>query len=69
MIEMLKDIKRLYVIYDATESERSSAQKTVKDLSCDVVEREFIKHTDYGEYRLYHDPEEFMTEILKWRIS
>jgi len=69
LIEMLKDVKRLFVVYDATESERSTAQKTVKDLACDVVEREFVKHTDYGEYRLYHDPEEFMTEILKWRIT
>lgn len=70
LIEILKDVKKLYVVYDATESERKSAQKTVADLPCEVIEREFKEpYKDYNDYRLEHSFESFMEEILEWRMS
>jgi len=69
LAELLKDLKRVYVVYDATPSERKSSQKSIEGLTCEVVEREFTDEKDYGDYRLKHSTKEFLTDILGWRLQ
>lgn len=65
----LEQVERLYVVYDSTASERAVAQKTVRDLPCEVIEKEFTDCTDYGEFRLTRDAEKFIVDILGWTVT
>jgi hypothetical protein len=66
---LLQSIKLLFVVYDNTVSELASAKQTVADLPCEIIERQFIEHKDYGDYRLEKSKEDFVREILKWSLT
>lgn len=69
--EYLKDIKKLYVVMDATESERESAQKTVDNITVvpEIHVSQFPENLkDYGDYRHEKSVTDFMVELLGWKL-
>jgi hypothetical protein len=67
----LTGIETLYVVMDKTESERSSVTKLVNLLTVpNVVTKEFPDGPwkDYGDYRLHKSAEDFMVEVLGWKL-
>ncbi len=65
---LLQPVNILFVVYDNTASEMAAAKKTVADLPCELIERQFTQHKDYGDYRLEKSKEDFVREILEWSM-
>jgi hypothetical protein len=67
----LKHVKRLYVVFDKTESERLSVNKMLNNIQAERILCDFPDGPwkDYGDYRLHKTPADFMREVLKWELT
>jgi hypothetical protein len=54
-------------VFDGTASERATAEKTLSNITvCEVERREFTSELkDYNDYRLKHDVNDFLVNIIK----
>ncbi len=69
--EHLASVKRLYVVYDTTESEKAPVEKMLNNLPDKEIIRCYFPDgpwKDYGDYRLHKTPADFMREVLKWQL-
>jgi hypothetical protein len=66
------NVERVYIVYDATESERASVDNMAAHLDGkEIIKRGFTEDVgkDYGDFRYYgHCVGDFYRDILKWEL-